>query len=45
MCSVSYWPKSISTTNIDYNTRQEIRLNERLRQLEERIKALEDKQK
>jgi len=42
----SYWPKNVpNSTNISMDVRQEIRLNERLRQLEERIKALEDKQK
>jgi len=41
----SYWPKSVSSKNISMDVRQDIRLNERLRQIEERIKVLEDKQK
>ena len=41
----NYWPKNMSHTNITAEARQDIMLTERFRQLEERIKVLEDKQK
>ena len=43
MCSVSYWPKGKPTTNIDMQTRQEIMLAEHLKQIDARLKALEEK--
>lgn len=41
----NYWPKNMSHTLLTVEEIEGIRLNERLRQMEERIKALEDKQK
>jgi len=35
------WPKNLPHTNIDYETRQSILLNERLTQIETRIARLE----
>jgi len=41
----SYWPKNLPHTNITAEARQDIMLTERFRQIEARIKTLEDKQK
>ena len=38
---MSAWPKNLPHTNIDYDTRQAILLNERLTQIEARIAQLE----
>ena len=46
MCTVTpvnYWPKGKPTTNIDMQTRQEIMLSEHLRQIDQRLTALEKK--
>lgn len=39
----NYWPKNMSHTNITAEARQDIMLNERFRQIEARIKTLEEK--